>query len=466
MSEMTTSRQLPRIQTASDQTWRKHVRNHRYSNRDPKLRLLLLSILLVLAISQALAQQSNFTPDRARYMLEMIKIDIKKNYYDPGFHGIDLDARFKTADEKLKTAASAGQMLAIIAQVLLDFDDSHLYFMPPGRARKTDYGWEMQSVGDNVYISAVKPGSDGEVKGLKPGDRVISVNGYEPTRENLWKIEYLLKALKPQPGLRLVVESPEGRQRQLDVMAKVKERMLVTDLTNQVNINDRRREAQNEDRYYRSRWVTVNEELLIWKLPSFSVEESAISPMIGRAKKHKALILDLRGNGGGYVTTLEKLVGSFFDKEVLISEDKGRKEVKQSKSKRSGGHYPGKLIVLIDNASASASEVFARVVQIEKRGTVIGDRSAGAVMQSRIFDHELGVTTVIFFGASITNADVIMSDGKSLEKIGVTPDERLLPTAADLAARRDPVLAHAASLAGVKLEPEKAGSLFPIEWRK
>ena len=74
--------------------------------------------------------------------------------------------------------------------------------------------------------------------------------------------------------------------------------------------------------------------------------------------------------------------------------------------------------------------------------------------------------TVSFYGASITNADVIMKDGKSLEHVGVTPDELLLPTAADLAANRDPVLSHAAELVGLKLDSDAAGKLFPIEWRK
>jgi C-terminal processing protease CtpA/Prc len=61
-------------------------------------------------------------------------------------------------------------------------------------------------------------------------------------------------------------------------------------------------------------------------------------------------------------------------------------------------------------------------------------------------------------------ADVITTDGKSLEHIGVTPQMPLIPTGANLAAGQDPVLAVALELFGQKVTAEQAGKLFPIKW--
>ena len=428
--------------------------------------LLITLILVVLPPVSGQAPPSSFDRDRGRMMLNAIKGDIKKDYYDPTFRGIDLDARFKVADEKIKQATSLGQIFGIIAQTLIEFEDSHTYFLPPSRPFTTEYGWQMQMIGDKAYVVAVKPGSDAEAKGLKEGDEIYSMDGYAPTRENMWKIQYTYNALRPKPGMRLEVIKPGGQEQQIDVMAKVTQGKRVIDLTGS-DVFDLIREEENESRLHRHRYVELGEDVFIWKMPAFDLQDTKVDDMVGKFRKRKALILDLRGNGGGYETTLLRLLGNMVDHDVNVADLKRRKETKLITAKTRGNSvFAGKLVVLIDSRSGSAAELFSRVVQLEKRGTVIGDRSAGAVMRSKHHGHELGQDTVIFYGASITDADMIMSDGKSLERVGVVPDETRLPTKWDLAAKHDPVLAYAASLVGVTIPPEKAGALFPVEWRK
>lgn len=405
--------------------------------------------------------------DRARTMLQTMKQDIKKHYYDPNFHGMDLDARFKAAEEKIKTATSLGQLFGIIAQAMVDLNDSHTRFIPPPRTTSTEYGWQMQMVGDKCYAVAVKPGSDAEMKGLKEGDEIISVNGVGPNRNTLWKMLYFYYTLAPRESMRVVAQSPNSEPRELDIIAKVKQGKKTVDLTSYDEYTKALREAQSESRIFADRYVENADGVFIWKMNEFDLSEADVDEMMNKVRNRKALILDLRGNGGGAIKTLLRLISHFFDKEVKVGDDQRRKETKPMLAKKRGEKpFTGQLVVLVDSGSGSSSEIFARVIQLEKRGTVVGDQTAGAVMTSLLHGHQLGVDIIVPYAASVTDSNLVMTDGKSLEGTGVTPDELRLPTAADLTAKRDPVLSHAASLIGLKLDPEKAGKLFPILWRK
>jgi C-terminal processing protease CtpA/Prc len=133
---------------------------------------------------------------------------------------------------------------------------------------------------------------------------------------------------------------------------------------------------------------------------------------------------------------------------------------------KSHGHdlFTGKLVVLVDSESASSAELFARTIQLQHRGIVVGDRTAGQVMEAQIHPRATGAGLITSFAVSITHASVTMPDGQSLESVGVTPDVVVIPTTADIAAGRDAALSRAAELAGIQLDAAAAGKLFPFEW--
>jgi C-terminal processing protease CtpA/Prc len=430
--------------------------------------LWLLVFIIVLGCSHPVLSQSISSQDRDRgvIMLKAARDDIRKNYYDPAFRGIDLEARTKLAEEKIKQAKSNGEMFGIIAQMLLEFNDSHTLFVPPPRSARIEYGWEVQAFGDDCYVIAVKPKSDAEAKGLKPGDKVIKIDGIVPNRSNLWVYNYLYNALAPRPVVNVEVQSPGEQPRQLELKAKIQPGKKVFDLTDTIDLNAYWRDLEDEAHFNEHRAIEVSKDIVIWRMPEFDLLNDEVDERVDKIKKYKTLILDLRRNGGGLVETLQRLVGNLFDRDITIGNMKMRKESKPMLAKTRGDSgYKGQIFVLVDSESGSAAELLARIVQLEKRGAVLGDRTYGKVMRSRLYPHQIGLETVIFYGVSVTDADIIMGDGKSLEGMGVAPDEILLPTAEDLRSQKDPVLARAVSIAGGTLDPVDAGKMFPFKWK-
>ncbi len=437
----------------------------------PSAILPVLGVLLLVCSPMLMGttddKYGEFEKERATQMLHAIEADLKKSYYDPQFHGLDVSARFHEAEQKIRAAKNMNEAFSDIAAALLALDDSHTFFLPPPRPYTHDYGFRMKAVGDSaVYISAVRPGTDAQTKGLQAGDQVLGVNKYDATRDNLWTLNYVYDVLRPQPGLHLVLRSPKGEEKDLVVQSREHMgRRYVDFMVASTSISEMEREDEESKRLRRPRFAELGSDVIICRLADFAFNPDHVNDLLDRFRSHRALILDLRGNPGGFVPTAEKFTGGFFDKEIKIADRRGRKELKPTMAQSRGGKtVTSQLVVLIDGGSASAAELFARVVQIEKRGTVLGDRSSGSVMEAKRFNYTSGVSQGTFYGASITEADLIMADGKSLEKTGVIPDERIVPTGEDLAADRDPVLTRAAQLVGAKLTPEEAGKLFPLEW--
>src|SRR5260370_39687099 len=184
----------------------------------------LLVVCFCLLINAAAAQNNNDPGDSKNAkaarklgieMLREIKSILSKDYYDPNFHGINLDERFRVAEERIKTLEDYPQVYRVIAQVVIEFKDSHTNFYPPTLTKTVDYGFSWQMIGDKCYVVDVKEGSDAEAKGLRPGDVITGIGNYNPTRENLWLLTYLLYRLSPQDWLKSCLPAPLAPRRAL-----------------------------------------------------------------------------------------------------------------------------------------------------------------------------------------------------------------------------------------------------------
>ncbi len=145
------------------------------------------------------------------------------------------------------------------------------------------------------------------------------------------------------------------------------------------------------------------------KIPIYSVDASYMAtPSIGYIKVNRfarttmnefkqaldtlkrdgaeSLILDLRGNGGGYLNTAFRLADEFLDKDKMIVYTEGMKQRREEfKATSNGSFKEGKLIILIDEGSASASEIVSGAVQDWDRGLVLGRRSFGKGLVQKPF---------------------------------------------------------------------------------
>jgi C-terminal processing protease CtpA/Prc len=426
-------------------------------------RLLFPMLILAASATDAASQLSGQDRERARRILHQVHENLKKFYYDSTFGGRDMKAAARRADSLIGVAPSMPHALGAIAQFLGDLQDSHTTFWPPQLRDEFDYGFRKMIIGDSVYITGVKKGSDAEAKGLRRGDLLLAMDQMRTTRATMRVIDYVYDYLSPRRMVTLTIRKVgEAQPQRLVVNAKVTPGEPVIDFTSIEVRNRYITQWMDEDRAPTQFYRTLGDSVFIWRMPSFVYgDEVAIDEMVDRARKYPSLIFDLRSNSGGSVQTELYLIGKFFDKEIpvltMVTRDSTSLRVAKPTDKEP---YKGKLVVLINSRSASAAEIFARVMQLQGRAVVVGDRSWGAVITSIGLSGEVGgVERKLTYGMSVSISDVIMPDGKRLENAGVIPDYLVLPTGEDLASGADPQLAKALELVGTTVTPLAASKL-------
>lgn len=423
------------------------------------------ALLLFAPLASARGQRPiSWERDRGVTMVRSVRHDLEKYYYDSTYHGLNLAAHFDSAIADINQSNSVSEIFGFIAGSLLPLNDSHTRFWPPAWRDEVEYPWELSMIGDTCYVIGLRPGADtAALGGLAVGDQILAMDKFAPTRRDFWKLEYLYRVLRPSPVVQFVARAPGGQPRRVTAHAKVIPGKGTLDLTGSdggTDIWNLIRRRQDIDQDYRDRFVWFGKDALVWRMRAFDTPEQMDAAM-RRARDYAALIIDLRGNGGGGVSALMRLTGSLIDRVDTIAFGQQRDRRLPEVSKPVDHPYSGKVIILVDHRSASASEALSKTVQLAGRGVVLGDTTWGALMTSRYYGHQTGSgETTVFYGVTVSTSDYVASDGTRPEGVGIVPDEVVLPSGADLAAHRDPVLARALARVGLTISPEDAGRLF------
>lgn len=220
-------------------------------------------------------------------------------------------------------------------------------------------GIEFNIVSDTIMVVTALNGGPSQELGILPGDRIIKVDTI-PVAGNGITSEKVFKLLRGPGGTKV------------DVLIKrigTKEPILFSITRGKIPI------------YSVDAWFMLNNETGYIKVSRFAekTHEEFLSAYDELKKEGvQNLILDLRGNPGGYLNTAIQLTDELLEDYKLIVYTEGRSKPRADyKSERPGVFEKGKLIVLIDEGSASASEIVSGAVQDWDRGLIIGRRSFG-----------------------------------------------------------------------------------------
>ena len=220
-------------------------------------------------------------------------------------------------------------------------------------------GIQFNILRDSIIVIEPISGGPSEKVGLKSGDRILSIN-----KEKVYGIAITTA------GVRTRLMGPKGTKVDITVYRKGDKDIL------DFNIIRDKIPIYSLDAAY-----MLNNETGYIKLNKFAATtEKEFSSAVDSLRKNKMqnLVLDLRGNGGGYMMAATQIAEKFFSDQKLLVYLEGRKTPRQDyKSKGSGDLSSARVIVLTDENSASASEILSGALQDWDRGVIMGRRTFG-----------------------------------------------------------------------------------------
>ncbi|HBH47290.1 MAG TPA: peptidase S41 [Bacteroidales bacterium] len=257
---------------------------------------------------------------------------------------------------------------------ILDELDPHSTYIPADELKKMreplqgnfeGIGISFNILKDTLYVISAISGGPSEKVGVRAGDKIVKVDG-----DNIAGIgitnEDVFSLLRGKKGTKVTITVLRKNNKELLDFTIVRDKIPIFSIDASYMINEN------------TGYIKIN------RFSATTIKEFSEAAIALKEKNAQNLVLDLTGNGGGYLDAAVKLADEFLPANRLVVYTEGANSPKREYLTTSAGRFEnGKIIVLIDEGSASASEIVSGAIQDWDRGIVLGRRSFGKGLVQR-----------------------------------------------------------------------------------
>ena len=392
------------------------------------------------------AQKVLSVKDRAQIFDEVWET-ISEKYYSPKFNGADWNAVREQYRPRLDAVKSDSEFYDLLNQMVGELRDAHTRVRSPRQRQErknqqsTNAGVFIYEVENKSVVVSVAPDSEAARAGVLPGMIVPTVGG-KPIAEALAEVRRDIGTSSSERATRLISYS----------------RLIAGEPDTPLKLGLTRADGTPFDVTLMRRTVSAAPQFTARLLPSGDayIKFNRFLPPVGKQfkealikfKNAPALIIDLRSNGGGDGELGLEIAGYFFNEQTSFAKLITRTGKPPSAlfglfkfpldaqaGKKGEQIYANPVVILVNEGSASTSELFTGGMQEQNRAQVIGTQSCGCVLGI------LGYKKLKDGGdLAVSEIGFVTAKGRTLEGNGITPDKTVLVTLADLQSGRDTVL--------------------------
>lgn len=279
-----------------------------------------------------------------------------------------LNALLRIINDQYVDTVNMGEVVEEAMPQILSELDPHSSYIPAKdlEAVNADLKGSFSGIGiqftiqnDTIHVNSVIQGGPSEKVGLMAGDRIVEVDDSAFVGKIVTNSE-AMKRLKGEKGSKVKLGVYRPGEKDLLHFTVIRGNIPVKSIDAAYMINEK------------VGYIKVN------KFGETTYPELLIALAKLNQKNCEGLIVDLRGNTGGYMAAAIQMVNEFLPNNRLIVYTQGRKSPREDyNSNGTGSNQKMPLVVLVDEGSASASEIFAGAIQDNDRGTIVGRRSFG-----------------------------------------------------------------------------------------